>query len=169
MNVSDLVTLYDYNCWANEQLFKAVEQLSPEEFTRSIGGAYDSVRTTLVHMLEVEKGWLARCDGDAGWLEFNPAEFSSLNSIKAEWKSVEQFGRGFLSRLTEDDLRRSISYRFENDDPRALPLAETVQHTANHTAHHRGQLALMLRMLGHAPGNMDMLFYYAGRLSDFPE
>ena len=29
--------------------------------------------------------------------------------------------------------------------------------------HHRGQVALLLRLLGHVPGNFDMLFYYADR------
>jgi uncharacterized damage-inducible protein DinB len=30
-----------------------------------------------------------------------------------------------------------------------------------HGVHHRGQAALLLRLLGHAPGNFDMLIYYA--------
>ena len=28
---------------------------------------------------------------------------------------------------------------------------------------HRGQVALLVRSLGHAPGNVDILFYYADR------
>jgi|SRR5215216_3078130 len=166
MNVHDLLTLYDYNCWANERLLTAAEQLSADEFTRTVGGSYDSVRTTLVHLLEVERGWLARCNGDAGWLEFNPDDFPSMNSIREEWKRVERFGREFLAGLSEGDLSRKVTYRFDQGEPRGLPLAEMVLHTANHASHHRGQVALMLRMLGHAPGDVDMLFYFAARLGD---
>lgn len=36
-----------------------------------------------------------------------------------------------------------------------------MHHGANHGVHHRGQVALLLRMLGSAPGNVDLLFYYA--------
>ena len=45
----------------------------------------------------------------------------------------------------------------------AMPVWQLMQHAANHSAHHRGQVALMVRMLGHAPGDFDLLFYDAGR------
>jgi uncharacterized damage-inducible protein DinB len=37
------------------------------------------------------------------------------------------------------------------------------QHAANHGIHYRGQVALLLREMGHAPGNVDLLFYYADK------
>ncbi|HEX8185960.1 MAG TPA: DinB family protein [Blastocatellia bacterium] len=169
MNVNDLLTLFDYNCWANRRLLKAVERLTPDEITRSVGGAYDSIRTTLLHILEVEKGWLARCGGDENWVELNPDDFPTLDSIKEEWRGVEQFGRRLLSGLSEDDLRRRVRYWFESGEPQTVLVSDLVQHTGNHSSHHRGQVTLMLRMLGHEPGNLDMLFYYAERLGDSPE
>jgi uncharacterized damage-inducible protein DinB len=44
-----------------------------------------------------------------------------------------------------------------------MELGESLQHGANHGVHHRGQVALLLRVLGHAPGNFDLLFYDAER------
>ena len=35
-----------------------------------------------------------------------------------------------------------------------------MHHAAIHGAHHRGQVALLLRILGYTPGNFDILFYY---------
>jgi uncharacterized damage-inducible protein DinB len=35
-----------------------------------------------------------------------------------------------------------------------------MHHAAIHGVHHRGQVALLLRALGHVPGNFDILFYY---------
>ena len=169
MNVDDLLTLFGYDRWANDRLLKAVEQLSTEEFTRRVGGAYDSVRTTLVHIMEVERGWLARCDGDMGWADLNPDDFPSLESIRDEWKNVGRITHGIISRLAEGDLGRVVPYHFENDKPRTAALAEVLQHAANHAAHHRGQVVLMLRMLGHDPGNLDMLFYYDERFGGHAE
>ena len=79
---------------------------------------------------------------------------------------MERFGRDFLSCLKEEDLGRIVTYSFNPEVPRTVPLAELVQHTANHTAHHRAQVMLMLRMLGYAPKDLDMLFYFEERHAD---
>jgi uncharacterized damage-inducible protein DinB len=41
-----------------------------------------------------------------------------------------------------------------------MPLGELLQHAANHGVHHRGQVSLLLRLLGDDPDNFDILFYY---------
>jgi uncharacterized damage-inducible protein DinB len=40
MRVNDLERLYDYGYWANKKLFGVLSQLTPEQFTRSVGGSY---------------------------------------------------------------------------------------------------------------------------------
>lgn len=41
-----------------------------------------------------------------------------------------------------------------------LTVASALQHGAIHAVHHRGQVALLLRVPGYAPGNFEMLFYF---------
>lgn len=51
--------LYEYGRWANNRILRAVSALTPEQFTRDLGGGFRSVRDTLVHMVGGEWGWIA--------------------------------------------------------------------------------------------------------------
>jgi uncharacterized damage-inducible protein DinB len=70
----------------------------------------------------------------------------------------------FLSELKDEDLARNVAYMNDRAEKRSMPLGTLMQHAANHGVHHRGQVALLLRLLGYAPGNLDILVYYADKL-----
>jgi uncharacterized damage-inducible protein DinB len=161
MTVDDLETLFDYSHWANERLFRVIASLTPEEFTRRVAGSYGSVRNTLVHALSTEWGWLERCGGMPRGARLEPDDYPTAASLGGEWRRVESSMRAFLRELTDDALARPVEYAGSGGTPRSMPLGELMHHAANHTAHYRGQTALLLRELGHAPGNVDLLFYYA--------
>lgn len=163
MTVKDLETLYDYGYWANRKLFDVISQLTPEQFTRPVAGSYGSIRNTMVHVLSAEAGWLDRCGGPKRGPRLNPADFPTVESLMQAWNRVESQAREFLATLRDDDLGRSAEYVNDRAEKRSMPVGELMQHAANHGAHHRGQVALLLRMLGQAPGNFDSLIYYADK------
>ncbi len=163
MKVEDLKTLYDYGYWANARLFRVITQLTPEQFTQPLGGTYESVRTTLAHILSAEWGWLSRCGGPERGPRLNPADYPTCESLMAQWSKVERHVRDLLSTLKDEDLTRKVEYTNPAGEKRSMPLGELLQHAANHGVHHRGQAALQLRLLGCSPGNIDILLYYAER------
>jgi uncharacterized damage-inducible protein DinB len=69
--------------------------------------------------------------------------------------------RDFLASLTDEDLSRTVEFSLGEEPKRVLRVGEILHHAANHGAHHRGQVALLLRSLGHPPGNFDLLIYYS--------
>ena len=137
-----------------------MSQLTPEQFTQSVAGSYGSIRNTLVHALSAEWGWLDRCGGAKRGAALKADDYPTLESVIRTWNTVEGYVREFLSTLRGVDLDRNVEYVTENGK-RSMPIGELLHHGANHAVHHRGQVAMMLRMLGHAPGNFDILFYYA--------
>ena len=163
MTIKDIEDVYNYSDWANEKLMKVIEGLAPEEFTGRVGGSFESIRTTLVHMLSAEWGWLARCGGPERGPKLEPKAFPTLAAIEAAWGRVQRERREFLSSLKDDDVLRVITFHNDAGEARSLPLGEIMQHAANHNAHHRGQVSMMLRILGHTPGNVDQLFYHGER------
>ena len=164
MTVSDLQRAYDYGYWANAQLLAAVSRLGPEQFTQPVAGSYGSIRNTLVHTMSAEWGWCDRCGGPPRGPALDPADFPTLESIVATWRQVESGVRAFLDTLTDADLDRVVEFQLPRMlEKGAIRLGHLLQHGAVHAVHHRGQVALLLRMLGEAPGNFDMLFYDSAR------
>ena len=161
MTVDELERLYDYNYWANRKVFPVVSQLSTEQFTQDVAGSYGSVRNTLVHMLSAEWGWLDRCGGAKRGPALKPEDYPDAQTLIDRWNVVEGCVRQFLSTLKDEDLTRVIEFTNPRGEKRSGVIGPLLQHGVIHAVHHRGQVALLLRTLGYAPGNFDVLFYDA--------
>lgn len=167
MDVKALENLYDYGYWANRKLFDVIAQLTPEQFTQTVAGSYGSIRNTMVHVLSAEAGWLDRCGGPKRGPRLNPEDFPTVKSVIQAWNKVETNVNGFLAKLKDEDLLRNVEFSFGPSEEYSMQLGELMHHAAIHGVHHRGQIALLMRLLGRVPGNFDILLYYAekGRLS----
>ena len=163
MRVKDLQELYEYGDWANKRLFQVIARLSPDEFTRSVAGSYGSIRNTMVHVLSAEWGWLERCGGTGRGPRLDPGDYPTVESVVTQWANVERYLREFLAGLADADLDRPIEYAIGQSEKSVMPLGELMHHGAIHAVHHRGQVAMLLRMLGQTPGNFDILIYYGER------
>ena len=158
-SVAELVRLYDYSCWANRLLLSVSARLSAEQFTRNVAGSYGSVRTTFVHVLSAEWGWLERCGGLHRGDRLQPEQFATLDQLVEAWSRVEAHMRAFLDGLGDDDLQFTIEFALGPGPRQSRPMGDILLHALIHAAHHRGQVALLLRELGLVPGNVDFLIY----------
>lgn len=161
MRVEDLGRLYDYGYWANRRLFAALQPLTPEQFTQTVAGSFGSIRTTLVHILSAEWGWLERCGGARRGDRLDPERYPTLESVVVEWARVEGYTREFLSGLEDADLSRAIEFSLATGPKHVVPVGDLLQQGALHAIHHRGQVAMLTRMLGVTPGNFDFVIYAA--------
>ena len=139
-----------------------IARLTPDEFTHTVAGSYGSIRNTLVHVMSAEWGWLERCGGTARGPRLNPDDYPTLESVVTQWAHVERYIREFFAALADADLERQVEWAL-GSERNVQSLGELMHHGAIHAVHHRGQVALLLRMVGHVPGNFDILFYYGER------
>ncbi len=158
MTAGDLREVFDYHYWATHKLLDVVSTLTDEQFTRAIGGAYGSVRNTLVHTLSAEWGWLDRCGGLRRGPALKAEDYETAASLANRWREIEDAMRTFLAALTPEDLDRIVEFSF-GGPTHAMRVEHLLRHAANHSTHHRGQVAMMLRMMDVVPGNFDLLFY----------
>ena len=168
MTVKDLEALFDYGYWANRMLFNVLAELTDEEFTQAVAGSYGSVRNTLVHVLSAEWGWLDRCGGAPRGPALKATDYPTVASVRDRWQQVEQHVREFLATLRDADLERTIEWAVGAGPKHTSRLGDLLRHAAIHSVHHRGQIALLLRLLGHTPGNFDILFYYDSAPAERP-
>ena len=159
MSVKEIQFLYEYHRWANGEMLASVASVTAEQFTRDLSSSFASVRDTLVHMLSAEWIWLERWRGTSPPAMLKAQEFPALAAVKARWAVVERDQSAFIDPLTDEALARRIAYLNTKGERWEYPLGHMLQHVVNHSTYHRGQIATMLRQLGHVPTSTDLLLF----------
>lgn len=160
MNHRYLSDLLAYHYWAQERVFDACAPLSPEQFTRHLGNSFPSVRDTLAHIQWAEHIWYARWQKEPLPLP-SPEAFPDLASIRQASSAHALKMHALLQRLGQDGVNQSMDYtsRIDGKDHTSL-FWEMFQHVINHGTYHRGQVTMMLRLLGAQPAGTDLIQFY---------
>jgi uncharacterized damage-inducible protein DinB len=168
MTTDDIRLLYEYDRWANDRVIQYVSILTPEQFTRDLGGAFHSVRHTLVHIAAGEWVWLQYWKADSHSVPFvsdlqkrrdqlfSPEQYPTVTAVEAKWREVEKEQIAFVESVTDDCLNRMLPFRTTH-----VSLAHLMQHVANHSTYHRGQISLMMRQLNAEPIATDFHVFLA--------
>lgn len=151
--------LHDHATWANEQVFAAAARLAPDEFRAAEHVSFGSIRDALVHVVGVERLWLARSRGNASPGDLDPARFPDVASLRAAWLGIDAELHAFVADLDDAALERVVRYENARGEPNAYLLWQILVHQTIHAGQHRGEVALLLTELGHSPGWLDFLYF----------
>jgi uncharacterized damage-inducible protein DinB len=163
MMLQDIVTLYEYNRWANGRTLDAAEKLDPAAFVRDLKNSFPSVRDTLAHILGAEWIWLRRWKGESPGKLIVAAEFPTAASLRERFQAVDKERAVFLASVSEERLQQPFDYKDLAGNSLRLPFVQSMQHVVNHGTYHRGQITTMLRQLGATPIGTDMSRFYLDR------
>ena len=154
-------TLIDYNYWALDRLMAAVRQVPEAEYLAARPMDYGSIHNTLVHAYAAEVVWQTRWSGETPERMLNGGDIADLTTLAAAWPEQERRVRAFVAGLTEQDLSSPFHYKDLAGNPQARILWETLAHFVNHGTNHRSEVAAAITQLGHSPGDLDMIRYFA--------
>jgi uncharacterized damage-inducible protein DinB len=160
MSPEEMRILYDYNAWANHRALEAASALTPEQFTRTLGSSFSSVRDTLAHIYGAEWVWLERFQGRSPSSLPEPAQFPDIAMLRERWAEHELRLLKYVRSLTQEDLDHVVEYKTMKFGASRNPLWQAMQHVVNHGTYHRGQVATLLRQLGTQPLSTDLIHYY---------
>ena len=152
--------MFQYNAWADRRLLEACGQLTNEQFTRSLGSSFSSVRDTVAHLYGAEWVWNERFHGHSPAALLGSAGFPDLASIRVKLEEMDQYFIDYVSKLSQQDLDRVIVYKTFTGQEFSNPLWQSLHQLTNHATYHRGQVVTMLRQLGVKPVSTDLIMYY---------
>ena len=161
MDLKDLQTLLDYHYWARDRLLDALDPLTPEQFTKDLGGSFKSIRDTVAHLHAAEWAWHARWVGRSPTALLPHDRFSDVASVREDWRKLETTVREFVVGLGDPGIGKVFDYKLLSGAAGSSPFWQMLQHVVNHASYHRGQITTMLRQIGAQPPKpMDMIAFY---------
>jgi uncharacterized damage-inducible protein DinB len=164
MNKTDILTLYDYNYWANARVLQAAAKVTPDQFTAPAGLSHGSLHGALVHILGAEMVWRLRC-AEGTSLSALPAagDFPTVDVLRARWHDEEQKMRAYLNSLTDEALNQTVQYKTTQGVPSENVLWYLLAHVVNHGTQFRAEAGIALTAFGQSPGDLDLLLFFRAK------
>jgi uncharacterized damage-inducible protein DinB len=164
MHKADILTLFEYNYWANARILRATEQVSLEQFIAPARLSHSSLRGTLVHALSAEWIWRMRChESISPTTILADSEFPTVAVLRQRWRDEETAMRTFLNHLQDDDFLRTVTYRTTQGVPQENILGHLLAHLVNHGTQCRSEAGVALTEYGHSPGDLDLIVFLRER------
>lgn len=160
MQVSDILTLYEYNYWANRHLLDVAGQLSEAQFAAPAPVSHKSLRGTLVHVMSAEWLWRSRLQERIfPTAMLDETEFPTVEALRLRWEQEEQAMRAYLSTLADEALAQRVHYQTTKGAPASMILWHILFQIINHGMQHRSEAAFVLTEYGYSPGDIDFTLY----------
>lgn len=155
--------LLTYTIWADREHLAALAALPQEHLTVPTGSSFGSLLGTVAHVLGSEQVWLGRFVGAP--LASYPDEraHADLGTVRAGFEELWPQMEFFLAGLQEVQLAVELEWTSRGGDRYRRPLWQALVHMSHHSGYHRGQLATMMRQLGHTPPSTDLIGWFQHR------
>ncbi|GIN70263.1 protein DinB [Bacillus sp. J14TS2] len=165
--VHSVLTMYKYHIWANEVILNRLKELPQDVFHKEVNSGFSSAAKTMCHIYLTDLAWLEIISGTS---MSDAMAYTNQLTEQMETKNIEEMKVVFteLSKRYKKYLNDQTNYEkvIEVDNPYAglleTTIFETILHLVTHGSYHRGNIATMLRQIGHTSVMQDFgLFLYS--------
>lgn len=150
---------FDYLALARGQLFDWIGAAPLQAYTRTFAFGLGSIRATLLHVADIEWGYVHRLTGrdyTRADSPFTQERYPTVAPFAAAWEAQRPATRRVLAEIVDPD--RTIEYVSRNFSP-PRPMRTTAASIAwqmlFHEVHHRAQAMAMLRLAGVPAQDLD--------------
>jgi uncharacterized damage-inducible protein DinB len=154
----------DYNRWANRKVYETVATLTEEERNRNLGAFFPTPMATLNHILVADRIWMKRLTGHGEAPKaLDAILFTDFDSLREARQAQDEILIDYVERLNDEKLAGHFTYTpVSTPEPVTQKLGPTLSHIFNHQTHHRGQVHMMLTMLGKPSLALDLVYFLRG-------
>lgn len=149
----------DYQHWANEVLFTALEHLQPEFIASDQGLFFHSIHHTVDHILLVSQAWQARLQGDNLAPNYREIAHPDWRELQKAMRMETRRLQSWLEAQPDDYYEQQISFAGSDGKIRTMWVRDMLVHLFTHYAHHRGQISAVATRLGAPCPEMDFVYY----------
>ncbi|MBL3645865.1 DinB family protein [Bacillus sp. RHFB] len=158
-----VLEMYSYHAWANGVIIDRLNELPEHIYHKEIQSGFSSVSKVLSHIYLTDYAWFDIISGIS--MDEAMASSSELKE-EVEKRSIEEMKKTFIDLyernkaiLGTEDMEKVMVV----DNPYAGSLetniSESVLHVVTHGSYHRGNIATMLRQMGHTSVMQDFGLY----------
>lgn len=152
-----LLDLLDYNVWANEEYFKQIRDLPPDEVTKQRESLMNNILISVNHLLVIDKVWLAHMKGEKHPFEkLQTILHEDLDELFAAKRDMDREIRDYVAALSDDALEQIVDYELMGGNTGSLPRYMIITHLAIHGAFHRGFIGDMFGQVPLMPAGQDI-------------
>ncbi|QNK46527.1 DinB family protein [Brevibacterium sp. PAMC23299] len=162
-HLEPVLEMYNYHAWANGVIIDRLNELPEHIYHKEIQSGFSSVSKVLSHIYLTDYTWFDIISGIS--IDEAMASSSELKE-EVEKKSIEEMKKIFIdlyernkALLSTEDMEKVMVV----DNPYAgsleTTISESVLHIVTHGSYHRGNIATMLRQMGHTSLMQDFGLY----------
>jgi uncharacterized damage-inducible protein DinB len=151
-----------YNIGVNQDIIKLLEPLNKEDMMKETKAYYPSIFETLLHVFMSDLVWLRRYrESLKGNKVLSNSSVLALEEkglrkeFELDYRKFYQYRKQadeviiqFVTGLDENQLNSTIKYKSYKGEDVEKELWKTFLHWFNHQTHHRGQVSVLLDLIG---------------------
>ena len=143
-----MAKLFDYNAWANRELFAAVGALDADGADKQL----HTMMRILNHVYVVDQIFHAHLSGQPQLhTAVNTAATPSVDELRLAVEEMDRWYAGYAAAASAAELAEALDFRFVDGSAGRMTRGEMLFHVVNHGSYHRGAVGNVLVQLGVAP------------------
>jgi uncharacterized damage-inducible protein DinB len=137
-----------YHLWANQTITTSILKLDDTLHKKVVPGSFPHLYATILHMWDAESSWWQRLKLQEKIQLPSEKSNRSIQDVISGLVQQNQLWVEWINHATPAALEHVFAYQNSKKEQYKQPVFQMILHVFNHGTYHRGQLVMMLRLLG---------------------